>query len=156
MSEGPVRRVARYTRESKDTHPRPIAADLKRARREKSKIGQKTLALTQTSPRHTDRDCNWYFLGSQVQLGSTVYVNKVGTFGVAYASYCWFRVSSAIGRLAQDLVGHASHTWHMLVADRLSAGHQLSVVPSSADVFFSCALFVVCPYPGTRQQEEMP
>ena len=26
-------------------------------------------------------------------------------------------MSSAIGRLAQYLVGHASHTWHMLVAD---------------------------------------
>ena len=53
----------------------------------------------------------------QIQPGSAVCVNKVGTFGVASASYHWSRVASAIGRLAQCLVGHASHMWHMLVAD---------------------------------------
>ena len=46
-----------------------------------------------------------------------MYVNKVGTFGVASASYWWSRVASAMGRLAQYCVGRAAHTWHMLVAD---------------------------------------
>ena len=51
FGESPVRRVERHTREWKDAHPRPgvslqCAADLRRAVREKSKIGQKTFART--------------------------------------------------------------------------------------------------------------
>ena len=97
----------------------PIAADLKRAMHEKSKTGQKTFALSaDVSEAHRQvpiAECDWYLLGCQVQLGSAVYVNKVGTFGVASASYHWSRVASALCRLAQYLVRHASHTWHFLL-----------------------------------------
>ena len=75
----------------RDQERAPIAADLKRAMREKSKIGQKTFALTaDVAEAHRQEpiaEKDWYLLGCQVQPGSTVYVNKVGTFGVASASY---------------------------------------------------------------------
>ena len=60
---------------------------------------------------------DWYFLGGQIQQGSSVHVNKVGTFGVVSASCYWSRVSSAFGRLAQYLVEHTANAWHVLVAD---------------------------------------
>ena len=31
--------------------------------------------------------CDWHCLGCQVQAGGDVYINTVGTFGVAFASY---------------------------------------------------------------------
>ena len=60
---------------------------------------------------------DWHLLGCQVAEGQEVYVNTVGTFGVASASYHWSRVASAIGRLSQYLAGDTAQTWHMLVAD---------------------------------------
>ena len=105
----------------RDQERGPIAADLKRAMREKATTGLRTFALTaDVTEAHRQvpiAECDWYLIGCQVRPGSTVYVNKVGTLGVASASYYWSRVASAIGRLAQYLVGHATDTWHMLVAD---------------------------------------
>ena len=51
-------------------------------------------------------------------------MHTVGTFGIASASYYWSRVSSAVGRLSQYLVGRQANTWHLLVADdyHLDAG----------------------------------
>ena len=53
-----------------------------------------------------------------------VYINTVGTFGIASASYWWSRVATALGRLTQDVPGKAATTWHLLVADdfHLEAG----------------------------------
>ena len=65
-------------------------------------------------PIHPD---DWHFLGCQVKPGGDVFVNTVGTFGVASASYYWSRVAGSIGRLLQYLSGHSSTSWHMLVAD---------------------------------------
>ena len=93
----PVNRRAR----TRDQERAPIAADLKRAMREKSKTGQKTFALSgDVSEAHRQvpiAECYWHPLGSQIQPASTVYVNKVGTFGVASASYKWSRARG--GRL---------------------------------------------------------
>ena len=65
-------------------------------------------------PIHPD---DWHFLGCQVKPGGDVFVNTVGTFGVASASYYWSRVAGSVGRLLQYLSGHSSTSWHMLVAD---------------------------------------
>ena len=46
-----------------------------------------------------------------------MFINTVGTFGIASASYYWSRVAGAVGRMAQYLIGNAATTWHMLVAD---------------------------------------
>ena len=50
-------------------------------------------------------------------LDARSYINTVGTFGVASASYYWSRMTAAIGRISQYLVGDRAQTWHMLVAD---------------------------------------
>ena len=60
---------------------------------------------------------DWHLLGCQVTPGSSVYINKVGTFGISSASYCWSRVAGALGRLSQYLIGGKARTWHLLVAD---------------------------------------
>ena len=65
-------------------------------------------------PIHPD---DWHLLGCQVSPGGDVFINTVGTFGIASASYYWFRVAAAVGRLVQYLSADTSTSWHMLVAD---------------------------------------
>ena len=112
--------VNRRTR-IRDQERAPVAADLKRVMREKARLGEKTFALTadvaeahRQIPIHP-RD--WHLLGSQIEVGGDVYINKVGTFGVASASYYWSRAASALGRLTQHITGRTANTWHQLVAD---------------------------------------
>ena len=50
--------------------------------------------------------------GCQVIPGGEVFIDTVGTFGVASASYYWSRVAWAVGRLAQYLVGHHYYVAH--------------------------------------------
>ena len=93
----------------RDQERSPIAADIKRILREKSRTGLRTFALTaDVAEAHRqvpiDRR-DWHLLGSQVRPGGTVYVNTVGTFGVASASYSWSSIGSALGRLTQYLSG---------------------------------------------------
>ena len=64
-------------------------------------------------PVHPD---DWHFLGCHVIPGGEVFINTVGTFGIASASYYWSRVAAAVGRLAQYLVANTATTWHVLVA----------------------------------------
>ena len=67
---------------------------------------------------------DWHLLGCQVEAGGDVYINTVGTFGVASASYYWSRVAASVGRIIQDISGRSATTWHQLVADdfHLEAG----------------------------------
>ena len=99
----------------------PTAADVKRIMREKAAIGEKSFALTadvKEAHRQVPVDPrDWHLLGCQVSPGSHVFINKVGTFGISSASYYWSRVASALGRLAQYIVGSRANTWHLLVAD---------------------------------------
>ena len=114
----------------RDQERAPIAADLKRAMREKARLKERTFSLTaDVSEAHRQVPIapqDWHLLGCQVQPGSTVYVNTVGTFGVTSASYYWSRTAAALGRLTQYFAGGSAHTWHMLVADdyHLEAGGQ--------------------------------
>ena len=112
----------------RDQERSPIAADVKRYMREKASIGEKTFALT-ADIKEAHRQIpiapdDWKYLGCQVRPGETVYINTVGTFGIASASYWWSRVATALGRLAQYVPGKAATTWHLLVADdfHLEAG----------------------------------
>ena len=112
----------------RDQERAPIAADIKRIMREKSLTNEPTFALTaDVSEAHRqvpiDRQ-DWHLLGCQVRPGEDVFVNTVGTFGVASASYYWSRVASSVGRLCQYIPGGAARTWHLLVADdfHLEAG----------------------------------
>ena len=87
----------------RDQEEAPTAADRKRFATENSTHEEPTLALTaDVTEAHRQIPtalCHWYLLGCQVQSGSTAYINEVGTFGVASASYYWSRVASALGRL---------------------------------------------------------
>ena len=89
--------------------------------REKAKIGELTFALSadvteahRQVPIHPD---DWHLLGCQVSPGGDVFINTVGTFGIASASYYWSWVAAAVGRLVQYLSADTSTSWHMLVAD---------------------------------------
>ena len=72
----------------------------------------------QTLQKHTARFRYIQMIGTSLgKPCGDVFVNTVGTFGVASASYYWSRVAGSIGRLLQYLSGHSSTSWHMLVAD---------------------------------------
>ena len=112
--------VNRRTR-IRDQERSPIASDIKRLMREKSQLNQRSFSLTadvseahRQVPIHPD---DWHMLGCRVRPGGAIYVNTVGTFGVASASYYWSRVAGAIGRIAQYCAGTRAITWHLLVAD---------------------------------------
>ena len=76
--------------------------------REEAKENLKTFALTadvsEANSQVPTDERDWYLLGCQVRPGDDVYVNTVGTFVVASASYHRSRVASAIGQLSQYLV----------------------------------------------------
>ena len=141
--------------EFRDQERGPIAADLKRIMREKSRVGVPTLALTaDVSEAHRQipvAEQDWHLLGCQVVPGGSVFLNTVDTFGVASASFFSSRVASAIGRVAQYLAGNSAYTWHMLVADdyHLDAGGAncrtaLTFSPSAQQRTYLCH--------GARQQ----
>ena len=139
----------------RDQERAPIAADLKRSMREKAKVGELTFALSadvteahRHLPTHPD---DWHYLGCQVTHGGDVFVNTVGTFGTASASYYWSWVAGAVGRLLQYLSGHSSTSWHMLVADDYlleSGGLDIVLGFSSSS---SCALWWACRCHGIRR-----
>ena len=91
--------------------------------REKDKSGLRTFALT-ADVAEAHRQIPIAECDCQVEPGQSVYVNTVGTFGVASASCYRSRVASSLGRLSQYLVGARAQTWHVLVADdfHLEAG----------------------------------
>ena len=105
----------------RDQERGPIEADVKRVFREKARYQLPSFELEEhvtEAHRQVPIDPqDWHFLGAQMHPGGWVYVNKVGTFGIASASCWWSRVAGAIGRIAQYILGHSAYTWHLLVAD---------------------------------------
>ena len=102
-SSYPLRRDARHQHKHQDPCQRPRTLS-HRSRHQRRRAWRASVLLR--SPRTSRRPtANWHLLGSQVRPGGTVYVNKVGSFGAASASYCWSRVGLALGRLSQYLAG---------------------------------------------------
>ena len=104
----------------RDQERAPVASDLKRALREKSKLGELTFVLSadvskahQQVPIHPQ---DWHYLGCQVNEGSDVFIQTVGTFGVSSASYVGPGLRDQLEGL-QYLAGDLYTTWHVLVAD---------------------------------------
>ena len=100
----------------RDQERAPIAADPKRAMREKAKQDELTFAHTadvteahRQVPIHPD---DWHLLGCQVVPGGEVFVKYGGNVRHCMASYYWSRVG-----LSQYIPAHSCTTWHMLVAD---------------------------------------
>ena len=112
--------VNRRTR-IRDQERAPVAGDFKRVMRENARLGETTFALTaDVAEAHTQipiHPRDWHLFGCQIEAGGDVYINKVGTFGVASASHFWSRATSALGRLTQYITGRTANTWHQLVAD---------------------------------------
>ena len=54
---------------------------------------------------------------SAKELSETVYLNKVGTFGVTSAGYWWGRAGGSIMRLCHYLIGFEDALWALLYAD---------------------------------------
>ena len=75
----------------RDQERGPIAADVKRFLREKARHELPSFELTaDVTEAHRQVPIDpqdWHFLGAQIHPGGWVYVNKVGTFGIASASY---------------------------------------------------------------------
>ena len=89
-------------------------------------------------------------LGSQARSGGTVYVNTVGTFGVASTSYYWSRtgVSHTISRVTQR--SHDTDWWQTIST---STREEVVIVKHSC-LSSSCAHFQGSRSPGRRQPEE--
>ena len=51
------------------------------------------------------------------ELAETVYLNCVGTFGVASAGYWWGRAAGAIVRLTHYILGHEDAIWALIYSD---------------------------------------
>ena len=105
----------------RDQERSPIAADLKRALRERSARKEPSMAIT-ADIKEAHRPVpispqDWAMLGCQLEKGGPVYIHTVGTFGVASASYLWSRPAGALNRLAQYVVGDLATTWFFTVAD---------------------------------------
>ena len=100
------------------------------------------------------RGKEWHVPACQVRLGSDVYIDTIGTFGVPFASYYRSGVAAALGRFSQHCAGDTGLTWHMLVADdnHLEAGGS-GYRPALTSSFFLCA---VCgdPLSWTRRLRE--
>ena len=93
----------------RDQERSPVAGDIKRFMREKARVGEPTFGLTadikeahRQIPIHPS---DWHLLGSQLEPDGEVFINTVGTFGISSASCWWSRVSTAMGRLYQYIVG---------------------------------------------------
>ena len=138
----------------RDQERSPIAADLKRAMREKATLGVRRFALTaEVKEAHRQvpiHPRDWHFLGCRVEAGADVYINTVGTFGVASTSCYWSRVSSALGRLSQYLAAASAHTWHMVVADDYHL--EENTIASRCSLSFSSATRLGYHSLGTRRQ----
>ena len=111
----------------RDQERSPVASDLKRAMRERACQDETTFAFTaDVSEAHRQipsHPCDWHLLGCEVFAGGDVYINTVGTFGVASASYYWqVRWDDS----HSTLLGTERVTWHMVVADdyQLESGGQ--------------------------------
>ena len=88
LFDGTHRLLVNTRRRIRDQERSPVASDLKRAMREKASQNEPTFALTaDVSEAHRQiriHPCHWHLLGCQVQAGGDVYINTVGTSGVAH------------------------------------------------------------------------
>ena len=88
----------------RDQERSPIAADLKRALRQRSARKESSMAIT-ADIKEAHRlvpisHHNWAMPECQLEKGGPVYIHTVGTFGVASASPLWSRPAGALSRLA--------------------------------------------------------
>ena len=124
---------------------------VKRCMREEACRGKQTFSFTAgVAEAHrqvpVDRR-DWHLLGCQVEAGGDVFINTVGTYGTASASYHGSRVAASIGRITQYIPVRSPTTWYQLVVDdfhlEAGGGHYRAalitffVLCAAADIPFS-------------------
>ena len=101
----------------------PTVAEQKVILNEVSKSGQARFALkmdvSKAHRRVRVRKEDWGAQACQLDDPNTVWVNCVGTFGIASAGYFWGRLMAALGRGALYLLAPAD-IWQLIYADDLS------------------------------------
>ena len=104
----------------RDQERLPSAPDLKRVLRQMATLGLLFFALAlDVSTAHRlipIAEEDWPNLACQVRKGGKIYVNKVGTFGVASASYWWGRFAAALLRLLFYFAGEEAPFWGLVYA----------------------------------------
>ena len=135
----------------RDQERAPVAADLKRAMREKARIDELFSALTadvtearRQGPIHPD---DWHLLGCQVIPGGEVFINTVGTFGTASASYCWQRQLEGWRSLSSQTRPLHGTCWLPTIIYLSAEARHTDGVYSR---FSFCVQLLEFPYPGTR------
>ena len=99
----------------------PTAADLKTCLRLQAESRAFHVGLTlDVKEAHrcvAVRPLDWPLQACQVRPGGPVYLNKVGTYGVASAAYWWGRLAAALHRLGLTVLGRELPLWAKLFAD---------------------------------------
>ena len=138
----------------RDQERSPVASNLKRFMREKARRGEQTFSLTaDVTEAHrqvpVDKgDC--HLLGCQVEAGGDVYIDTVGTFDIASASYSWSRFAGSVGRITQCISVRSATTWHQLVADDFHIEAGGSRYRAALRSFSSCVQPLESRYHGRR------
>ena len=115
----------------RDQDSGPLAADVKRVLRSQADHPEPFKDLVDVKGAHRlipVREKDWDMQACRLDGESDVYLNTVGTLGIASASYWWSRAASALVRLTHYVVAHRAHLWLLLVADDLC---EMSAGPNS-------------------------
>ena len=88
---------------------RALGQAARTARKDFESTGRKAVLKPRSKPRLED-------LPKEV-LDETLWLNKVGTFGVASAGYWWGRAGACVFRLAHYLLGYDRAIWALLYSD---------------------------------------
>ena len=99
----------------------PSAADLKCVIRECASIGSPVFGLAadvQEAHRQIQvREEDWMHQACQLEEHGPIYLNCVGTYGLASAGYWWGRCAAGIHRLMYAIFGQSYMLWLLLFAD---------------------------------------
>ena len=115
----------------RDQEAGPAAPDIKRVLREISHDSEQYLGLiVDVMGAHRlipVRKEDWKYQACRLEDDNEVFVNTVGKFGIASASYWWSRAAGAFARLVHCVVQDRARFWLLLFADDtnvMAAGHQ--------------------------------
>ena len=130
----------------RDSIPLPMAQDLQVALRHCAASGLPAFAFTaDIKEAHrliaVARE-DWALQACQLEPGGLVYINKVGTYGVASAAYWWGRLAGSVVRLLLKLFGSRIPTWLLLFADdflQLTLGPQVPGCCDAVAVHTACS-----------------
>ena len=99
----------------------PVACDLKAVLRKQAASGIPhfggSVDVKEAHRVVRIRRCDWPCIACQVHPGGKVYVNMVGTYGVASAAYWWGRLAAALQRVNLLVLGQEWPLWALLFAD---------------------------------------